>query len=192
MAPPILNGEGSKVQADWLFGFVKEPVSLRPWLKLRMPTFGLSDEEATTVVSYFDALDKIETPYVHIIQAKISDDTIRAAKQLMSPDYFSCFSCHQQGDKKPEGPPEGWAPDLTMAHRRLNPEWIIKWLHNPQVVQPGTKMPSFYPGGPDDILGGDEDAQIRAIRDYLMVMGTPKATEVAATQPSNNNNEQVN
>ena len=29
-------------------------------------------------------------------------------------------------------------------------------------------MPSFYPGGPDDILGGKEDLQIEALRDYLM------------------------
>ena len=32
-------------------------------------------------------------------------------------------------------------------------------------------MPSFYPGGPDDILGGKEDLQIEALRDYLMSIG---------------------
>ena len=78
-----------------------------------------------------------------------------------------------QGAKTPEGPKEGWAPDLTMARQRLNPNWILKWLKDPQKVQPGTKMPSFYPGGPDDVFGGDEERQIRAIRDYLMVIGTP-------------------
>ena len=35
----------------------------------------------------------------------------------MSKDYFNCFSCHQQGDKHPEGPPEGWAPDLASRAR---------------------------------------------------------------------------
>ena len=90
----------------------------------------------------------------------------------MSKDYFNCFSCHQQGDKKPEGPTTGWAPDLGLAHARLNPDWILQWLHNPQAIQPGTKMPSFYPGGPDDILGGHEDEQIKAIRDYIFWFGT--------------------
>ena len=70
-----------------------------------------------------------------------------AAQKLTTADYFNCFSCHQQGDKKPEGPPDGWAPDLAMARKRLNPDWIIRWLHNPQAVQPGTKMPSFYEKG---------------------------------------------
>src|SRR5262249_41080437 len=41
LAPPILLGEGEKVQGDWLFNFVKGPTPIRPWLKVRMPTFGL-------------------------------------------------------------------------------------------------------------------------------------------------------
>jgi hypothetical protein len=32
-------------------------------------------------------------------------------------------------------------------------------------------MPNFYPGGPDDILGGKEDQQIIALRDYIMSLG---------------------
>ena len=109
-----------------------------------------------------------------------------SGQKLVGTDYFNCFSCHQQGDRKPEGPPEGWAPDLGMARMRLNPEWIVRWLHNPQAVQPGTKMPSFYEasadgkasGGPDDVLGGDNEEQIRALRDYLMVLS--KAKELLA------------
>lgn len=179
LAPPILNGEGSKVQPDWLFGFLKHPLTIRPWLKVRMPTFGLSDEEAKAVIDYFLTQDQVQIPFVHIEEASIPAGNIEAGKVLTGPDYFNCFSCHQQGDRKPDGPPEGWAPDLTMARRRLNPEWIIRWLHDPQKVQPGTKMPSFYPGGPDDVLGGDEDAQIRALRDYIMTLG--KTVQVAST-----------
>jgi hypothetical protein len=58
-----------------------------------------------------------------------------------------------------------------MAKRRLNPHWVLKWLRDPQKVQPGTKMPSFYPEGPEDILGGKDDKQIEALRDYIMVLG---------------------
>jgi mono/diheme cytochrome c family protein len=68
---------------------------------------------------------------VHVDAAKISADYLVAGRTLMSADYFSCFSCHQQGDKKPEGPEEGWAPDLGMASERLNPTWwpFIRTLH---------------------------------------------------------------
>ncbi|HVM96751.1 MAG TPA: c-type cytochrome, partial [Candidatus Acidoferrales bacterium] len=186
LAPPILTGEGAKVQANWLYGFVKEPVPIRPWLKLRMPTFGLTDKEATTVVEYFGALDNIETPFAHIIDAQIPQENIDAAKKLSSSDYFGCFSCHQQGDRKPEGPPDGWAPDLTMARERLKPDWIITWLHDPQKLQPGTKMPSFFPGGPDDIFAGDDEHQIRALRDWIMTLGKPQKVQVAQGGGSNN------
>jgi mono/diheme cytochrome c family protein len=174
LAPPILQGEGDKVQGPWLFNFVKAPVPIRPWLKVRMPTFGLSDEEANTVVGYFEALDRVEVPFVHIERAAFSRESVEAGKLLTSKDYFDCFSCHQRGAEKPQGPPEGWAPDLSRAHERLNPEWIVKWIHDPQKLMPGTKMPSFYPGGPPDVLGGDDDAQIRALRDYVVSLGLPE------------------
>ena len=170
-APPVLNGEGEKVQSPWFFGFLKAPITLRPWLEIRMPTFGLSDEHTNQLVSYFNGLSKVDIPYAYIDDKKIPPEHIDAAKMLTSKEYFDCFSCHVQGGKTPEGPKEGWAPDLAMARQRLNPNWIIKWLKDPQKVQPGTKMPSFYPGGPDNVLGGKEDLQIQALRDYLVTLG---------------------
>jgi hypothetical protein len=47
---------------------------------------------------------------------------------------------------------------------------------------PGTKMPSFYPGGPEDVFGGDEDRQIRALRDFLITLGRAEAR--VAQQPT--------
>ena len=187
-APPILNGEGLKVQPDWLFTFLQGPTPIRPWLKIRMPTFHFDNHEDDTVVNYFTSLSGVQVPYEFLNTNLIANPTLEAGAKLMSKDYFNCFSCHQQGDKKPEGPPTGWAPDLALAHSRLNPDWILLWLKNPQAVQPGTKMPSFYPGGPDDILGGNEPEQIKAIRDYIFWFGThpgqalPSGTPVKVTQ----------
>jgi mono/diheme cytochrome c family protein len=181
LAPPPLTRQGEKVQSQWFFGFLKAPIPLRPWLDVRMPTFGFSDDHATQLVNYFNGLSKVEQPYAYIDDKKILAEHIDAAKILISKDYFNCFSCHMQGAKTPEGPKEGWAPDLTMARQRLNPNWILKWLKDPQKVQPGTKMPSFYPGGPDNVLGGKEDLQIEALRDYLMSIGRDGGVAAAAT-----------
>ncbi|TAK07901.1 c-type cytochrome, partial [bacterium] len=171
LAPPPLNGEGEKVQSHWLFGFLKQPIPLRPWVNVRMPTFSFSDQEANLLVGFFNGLSKVEIPYAYFDDRKVPKEHLDVARVLVSKDYFNCFSCHQQGDRKPEGPPEGWAPDLTLARSRLNPHWIIKWLQDPQKVQPGTKMPSFFPGGPDNILGGKDDKQIEALRDHIMTLG---------------------
>ena len=185
LAPPILNGEGEKVQVPWLFGFIKAPVPIRPWLTLRMPTFQLNDGEVNTLINYFNGLSKVDMPFASFDETKVPRENIEAAKILVTKDYFNCFSCHQQGERKPEGPPEGWAPDLNLARSRLNPNWIIKWLHDPQKVQPGTKMPSFFPGGPDNILGGKDDLQIEALRDYVMSLGRgAPATAPAAARPA--------
>ena len=184
LAPPVLNGEGEKVQSNWLFNFLKEPIPVRPWLQLRMPTFGFKDEETNELVGYFNGLSRVQIPFAHFDDRKVPPENLEAARALFSKDYFDCLSCHQQGDKKPEGPPEGWAPDLTMARTRLNPNWIAKWLHDPQKVQAGTKMPSFFPGGPDNILGGKDDKQIEALRDYIMSLGKSSSGSVKTETPA--------
>lgn len=175
LAPPPLEvgelHEGEKVQAPWLFEFLKRPIPLRPWLEVRMPTFGFADEEATTLARYFAILGKQRFPYEFFDTAQIPKEHLDAAKRLVSKEYLDCFSCHMQGERKPEGPPEGWAPDFALAKRRLRPDWIIKWLKDPQKIQPGTKMPTYFDrpdSGPEDILGGDEERQILALRNYLM------------------------
>jgi mono/diheme cytochrome c family protein len=184
-APPPLNGEGEKVQSNWLYSFLKAPYPLRPWLDIRMPTFGFSDEHATQLVNYLNGLSKVEQPFVYIDDRKIPPEHLEAARELTSPEYFNCFSCHVRGGKNPEGPQEGWAPDLAMARQRLNPDWIVKWIQDPQKIQPGTKMPSFYPGGPDNILGGKDDRQIEALRDYLISLGRPGGAVAAPAAAEN-------
>ena len=68
-------------------------------------------------------------------------------------------------------PTSNLAPDLRMAPDRLQPDWILDWLKNPAAILPGTRMPAFwpdYPKSPYPQIGGDAEAQIRAIRDYLL------------------------
>jgi mono/diheme cytochrome c family protein len=178
MAPPNLLGEGQKVQEPWLYNFLQAPTPIRPWLHVRMPTFGLTPQETTQVIQYFAALDRHEVPFVHIERAMLRPNYVQAGEQLASKDYLSCFSCHVHGTTNPEGSPDSWAPNLAMAATRLYPDWIVKWLHDPQKLMPGTRMPTFYadpdqPDGPPDILGGNDDEQILALRDYVISLGLP-------------------
>jgi mono/diheme cytochrome c family protein len=191
MAPPNLRGEGKKVQSPWLYRFIKAPTTIRPWLKVRMPTFGLSDGETETVLRYFAALDKKDVPYTYVDRSTLDPTLVKAGEQLTSPDYLQCFSCHVRGTQMPEGPPDSWAPNLAMASERLYPEWILEWLHDPQKLLPGTKMPSFYADpnatdGPPDVLNGDDELQMKALRDYVISIGLPaaKPTQVAGNPPA--------
>lgn len=176
-APPILDGEGDKVQPDWLFSFLKEPTPIRPWLQVRMPSFGFDDEETNTLVHAFAARDARIFPFQTLPAGPTRGPELQAALKMFSPDYFNCWNCHQQGARTPAGPPEGWAPDLTLAYDRLNPDWIARWIENPQKLMPGTKMPMYYdpedPAGsaPPDVLGGDPRRQIDVLADYVFTLG---------------------
>jgi mono/diheme cytochrome c family protein len=188
-APPILNAEGSKVQPEWFYGFLQDPARqpLRFWLKIRMPTFGLSAEETTQIVDYFTATADLKDPYFFWNPTVDSTPVmLQTGERLMSDEYFSCWSCHVRGSETPEGPQEQWAPNLAYARERLNPHWILEWIKDPQALMPGTKMPAFYPGGPEDVFEGNEAKQIMAMRDYIMSLGGhgTATTAVGTQQPA--------
>lgn len=190
-APPFLYGEGKRVQPDWLYRFVQAPYFLRPWLNVRMPTFGLSKEEAGVLARYFALTDEQEYPYERLeerelayVDAKCAIDPKHyiKAKALMDSKDVNCGSCHVRGDIKPEGDPSGWAPDLALARGRLRPGWIREWLTNPQRVQVGTKMPRFPWGEFQDIFPGKPEEQVDAIKDLIMSPGDLLTTAPATTE----------
>jgi cytochrome c2 len=146
-APPNITGEGAKTQPPWLFGFLKNVIRLRPWLNVRMPTFGFEDEQATSIVAMFSAMDHAAYPYSDFQRAVVNTGPKAAIGAAMF-ENLKCKSCHVVGDVKltPEEAQKA-APNLLMAKSRLRPEWIVKWLSNPDWIQPGTRMPSFWSGG---------------------------------------------
>ena len=176
-APPVLDGEGAKVQEVWLYHFLRNPTTIRPWLAYRMPTFDFSPEETNTLVKYFAHRDEQE---ISFIREKVDSEPrmISAGRELFT--QFKCLQCHQPGEAQMLSA-SFLAPDLVMAKDRLKPAWVIEWLKDPQAIQPGTMMPGFFPDGSTplpDILGGDTQKQIRAIRDYLWTYHPEEAGEV--------------
>ncbi|MFA5060069.1 MAG: c-type cytochrome [Candidatus Omnitrophota bacterium] len=188
--PPDLIGEGKKVHAEWLFNFIHSPEVIRPWLTVRMPSFGLSAKENNDFVKYFNALDDQDFPFTQRSVGEITEDERKAAEILFSKNYFDCTSCHIVGDKMPSGTPDKWAPDFALAKTRLKPEWIAQWIKDPQSLLPGTKMPTYFDpkyfdqSGPDDVLGGDENKQIHVLRDYILTLTGQPSSESKADQPS--------
>ena len=61
-------------------------------------------------------------------------------------------------------------PDLARTAERLRFDWYERWMHNPQRLAPGTKMPQNFNNGKsayDKVLKGEADPQIEAIWAYL-------------------------
>jgi mono/diheme cytochrome c family protein len=172
LIPPNLATEGAKTQPLWLHSFLKDPsiVRLRPWLTARMPTFHFTEQQAATIERYFSAVDKVDYPFIST-DIDTDNEKLRVGADLFT--KLQCSSCHPTSNVVPAGKaPEDLAPNLLLASQRLRPEWVLRWLSDPQKIVPGTRMPTFFPEGQSpfpQILGGNSPAQIQAVRDHLFI-----------------------
>ncbi len=179
-------GEGTKAQPAWLFRFLHDPGRevLRPWLATRMPTFPFTETELNILVRGFAAADCVPFPYALENGRPLSDVDRADADALFK--ALQCASCHPTagaGFKPGEG---GLAPDLALGHDRLRREWILLWLDDPALLQPGTRMPPFWrtqgylsppPGLPREFFGSDSYRQMERISDFVLGLGAPKGAK---------------
>jgi nitric oxide reductase subunit C len=151
---PNLAYEGSKVRGDWLLSFLKQPHKIRPLVQARMPTFPLSEHEAVGLRDYImTAFIDERVPQVAQVANSITPELAAQGEKLFWEKY-PCFTCHQiQG--KAGGAAVG--PDLTDAWKRLNPDWMVQWIKNPQAFDPASLMPNL----------GVTDAEAVALVAYL-------------------------
>jgi mono/diheme cytochrome c family protein len=173
---PDLDRAGEKLRPEWLSRFLARPYSIRPWLTSRMPDFRLGGEEIRVLAKFIGGLKDEPSPQLPErlrFQGGVSEANVQAGRRLASREFLSCSSCHL-GEEQPEGSPEELAPDLRMSAERLNPDWIVRWLRDPGRVLAGTRMPAYFSddtSGPEEILDGDEERQILALRDYILSLG---------------------
>ena len=265
LAPPSLRGEGNKIQFSWFYNFLKNVELIRPVLYMRqasdglegirMPSFPVTDEEATSLAAYFAAVSNHESKELHAkldnaikyidTQKKATtqplpaadiawpgDDWIDRETNSIARDYLKqwsldrklmvdaafdpakttaadmkikyrealykaeftmglydtpypfvensqldlgdakatdarfkkgealfyemqCLKCHVIGDASAPGAnPKPTAPNLSLAHRRLQKRWASHWVQEPQLIQVGTAMPYFFTGQPTFTLDG--------------------------------------
>ncbi|MBI4431122.1 MAG: c-type cytochrome [Candidatus Omnitrophica bacterium] len=172
LGSPNVTGEGKKVVSNWLFNFLRHPATIRPWLKIRMPTFGFDHEQAATLVEFFKALDDVKDPFIPDDVPLYSPEKVAAGKQIF--EALQCIKCHRftKGMVIDESVDVSTlAPNLMMAKARLRHDWIVEWLKNPEELMPGTRMPQFWPDGSSpapEILGGNAEDQMAAVREYVM------------------------
>jgi mono/diheme cytochrome c family protein len=181
--PPILpESQGAKVQEPWLFKFLSNPSTIRPWLKVRMPTFSLSENEISSVQKYFLGMSKQDLMIRDYASTSIDKTYLAAGKKLF--DAYQCAKCHPAGNVNVVVS-STLAPNLAMASTRLKPEWIAQWLNDPQKLQPGTMMPLFFNEGkgPDEtIFEGKQSEQVKALQTYVWSLGGRKSGLQGSTQ----------
>jgi cytochrome c2 len=147
--PPKLLTEGARVSPEWLWKFLKNPAlsdtdtnrnGVRPYIKVHMPTFFFSDNELRTLVRFFQALSQQPIPYIPERVPTLTATEMSMARSLFSSTAAPCLKCHATGD--PQHDRIATAPNFLLAKERLKPDWVERWIKDPQAISPGTSMPS--------------------------------------------------
>jgi mono/diheme cytochrome c family protein len=150
-APPSLVGAGARLDADWLVKFLRNPAlsntklhrnGVRLYLDMRMPTFALSEEEIVKLVRFFNALSQQPTPYPAEELAPLNEDELADARTLFL--AAECLKCHVLRDDPRDITPDTKAPSYIVGAERLKSRWMRRWLRDPQLIMPGTVMPSNF------------------------------------------------
>ena len=159
---PSLFGEGLRTQPQWLFDFLRAPQrhpvrpAFHPELAYRelvpaehatprMPTFALSEAEATALVRFFVDRDGASYPYGAATQPQLGGDVLATAiADVTHKDRGACLGCHTIAppDVARTRESEGkLAPPLSLAHGRLRAAWIEACILQPSVWVAG--MPAL-------------------------------------------------
>jgi mono/diheme cytochrome c family protein/glucose/arabinose dehydrogenase len=167
MIPPSLTAVGDKLlDAALLKAIHGEQTVLKPWLKVRMPKFTHSKNEANAIVAYLIGQDRIPdgAPGVPRIKTeKVDDQSLVVGQALVGPKGFSCIACHKVGDYEPRNTALGTkGSDLLAMGKRMRPSFFLRWTRSPLRIVPGLEMPSYLKpakGAFDD----DIDRQLQAL-----------------------------
>jgi cytochrome c551/c552 len=183
--PPPLHHEGTKVQADWLHDFLMDPTQIRPAVVLRMPNFHMSSDEASKLVDYFAAKSNAEFPYEYNNRRRGSylagleqshPALLNDAMKIVTNRSY-CVNCHSLGDYQAQNSLKALGPNLDQVYRRLRPDYLRRWIADPQRTLPYTGMPANIPFDPSppnfggvsqDLFPGPSISQLDGVVDLLM------------------------
>jgi len=195
--PPKLLTEGARVDPEWLLRFLKNPAlndkdtnrnGVRSYLQVRMPTFSFSENELGKLVRFFQALARQPFPYIPEEVPVLTTKETEMARSLFSSTAAPCLKCHATGD--PAHDRTATAPNFLQARGRLKPDWMERWIIDPQAISPGTSMPSglfrrennhwvFSGPTPPSFQGYDKD-QTKLLVDYILQLTAEEQRRVGA------------
>ncbi len=184
MIPPTLDGVGARLQGQYMYQFLMEPKQVRPWLKIRMPNFGLTEPLTRTIVDGFAAGAGASNPYTYVAKENIPQPQFQHGTRRFR--HYKCAQCHPTSID--QGLPEGLDPEdvsinLMLAKTRLRPEWIRDFLARPkQIAGTQTRMPTVFYTVEGDPKVEHPKEDIDDITIYLMGMTEPPEVSAKADE----------
>ena len=161
MLGPDLTNIGTKVSREWLYKWLKEPRTIvdatgnvtvygyETGDELRMPKFRLSEQELKGLTAYLSSLRSTPVaPYKfdpRVVAAWEKKPDLVEQGEVRFRQMF-CSTCHglavtRAGEAKLIGGDIG--PELTKVGSKVNPDWLVAWLRDPQAYLPHAQMPRY-------------------------------------------------
>jgi cytochrome c1 len=165
---PQLEHLGGKLRPEWTTRLLAGalPYKPRPWIESRMPAFA---SRAAALAAGLAAQHGF--PPVTPAEPPVDMKEAQLGQRLVSSDGgFSCIACHAVGEFGATQVFESAGINLARAAERLLPSFYVRWMLNPQFVDPQTKMPVYFDAGQSplaDVHGGDALKQIHALWQYF-------------------------
>lgn len=164
VSPPSLTGVIDRLQPRYLRDVLEEHARSRPWMALKMPRF--AKEHVAPLVAGLAALEG-QSLDANPKRPENNDAMLEAGRTLVGAKGFGCTKCHDMLGVASQGTR---GPELSFVPRRVNFDWYLRWMTDPQRIQPGTRMPTVFLSGQSphkEILGGDPQQQRLAVWQYL-------------------------
>ncbi len=161
MLGPDLTNVGTKVSREWIYKWLKEPRTIldkdgnvtvngyESEEEPRMPKFRLTEPELRGLSAYLSVqrAKPIERYKFdpRVVGAWSKNPELVAQGELRFRQMF-CSTCHslavtRAGETKLIGGDIG--PELTKVGSKVNPDWLVAWLRDPNGYLPHTKMPRY-------------------------------------------------
>lgn len=166
--PPPINGVGDKLNDAYLKNLLANGAKDRGYMLAVMPKFA-----AHNVGHLFDVLRKVdEKSNAEIVAHSESVGQMKSAgRKLVGDKGLGCVKCHPFGQNQAVGIQ---AMDLQKMSSRLRQDWFMRYMINPQVYRPGTRMPAPWPNlqvSIRDVLDSNKEhqanKQMQAVWSYL-------------------------
>lgn len=159
MLGPDLTNVGTKVSRQWIYKWLKEPRTVtdangnitvngyETEETPRMPQFRLNEQELRDLSGYLSTLkSKVVQPYHFDPRVLAGGKTDPADQGELRFRQMFCSTCHslsvtRAGTTSLIGGDIG--PELSKVGSKVNPDWLIAWLRNPQAYLPHSKMPRY-------------------------------------------------
>ena len=161
MLGPDLTRIGSKTSRAWIYKWLKDPRTItdangnvvvdgyETEEEPRMPKFNLEEGELRALSAYLSSLSGqpvTSYPFNPRVVAALEKSPEAVTQGEVRFRQMFCSTCHslavtRAGETKLIGGDIG--PELTKVGTKVNRDWLVAWLRDPQAYLPHSKMPRY-------------------------------------------------